>query len=97
MRITVENANGTLIDENHYATDNATEALRMYLDKEHPILADGDVIKISETYITEICIDVIDKQNIDLIKIENFFKDNGIDVVSINDDTKWTYKEWEEI
>ena len=52
MRITVENANGTLIDENHYATDNATEALRMYLDKEHPILADGDVIKISETYIT---------------------------------------------
>lgn len=49
MRITVENANRTLIDENNYATDNATEVLRMYLDEEHPILADGDVIKISET------------------------------------------------
>ena len=48
MRIIVINGNGTLIDENEYETNNAAEALRLYLDEEQPILTIGDVIQIRE-------------------------------------------------
>lgn len=48
MRIIVISEYGTLIDENEYETNNATEALRLYLDEEQPVLATGDVIQIRE-------------------------------------------------
>ena len=46
MIITVISEYGTLIDEHEYETENATEALRLYLDEEQPVLAVGDTIQI---------------------------------------------------
>ena len=48
MKIIVISEYGTLIDENEYETNNAAEALRLYLDEEHPVLATGDEIQIRE-------------------------------------------------
>ena len=48
MKIIVISEYGTLIDENEYETNNAAEALRLYLDEEQPVLATGDVIQIRE-------------------------------------------------
>lgn len=48
MRIIVISENGTLIDENEYETNNAAEALRLYLNEEQPVLTTGDVIQIRE-------------------------------------------------
>ena len=48
MQIIVISEWGTLIDENEYETNNAAEALRLYLDEEQPILTTGDVIQIRE-------------------------------------------------
>lgn len=45
MKIIVVNVYRILIDEKEYDTDNATEALKMYLAEE-PALEEGDVIQI---------------------------------------------------
>lgn len=46
MTIIVISENETLIDQYKCETENATEALRHYLDEEQPILVEGDTIKI---------------------------------------------------
>ena len=46
MKIVVVNDYGTLIDEYEVDTSDGTEAVKIYLEEQQPVLVKGDVIQI---------------------------------------------------